>query len=100
VTTKFQSKVYHVCSKIPKGKVSTYKEIASALDTKAYQAVGTALNKNPFAPKVPCHRVVSTNGDLGGFAHGPKEKIKLLEKEGIKIRKNKVLNFKEIVHKF
>ena len=62
------------------------------MKTKAYRAVGTALNKNPFA-KVPCHRVVGSNGHLVGFASGLKKKAQLLRKEGIKIKNNKIENF-------
>ena len=63
----FSEKVYSLCRKIPLGKVTTYKEIATALNTEAYRAVGQALKCNPYAPQVPCHRVVSSNGSLGGF---------------------------------
>ena len=66
--TKFQSKVYEICRKIPEGKVTTYKAIAEAMGTKAYRAVGQALNRNPYAPRVPCHRVVNSKGHLHGFA--------------------------------
>ena len=92
MSTKFQNKVYEICRKIPKGKVTTYKAIAKAMGTKAYRAVGIALNKNPYAPKVPCHRVINSDGSLGGFATGVKNKTKLLEKEGVKIRRSKVSN--------
>ena len=57
----FNDKVYKLCKLIPKGRVSTYKELAKALDSKGYRAVGNALNKNPYAPVVPCHRVVSSS---------------------------------------
>lgn len=93
---KFYEKVYKICKKIPSGKVSTYKEIAKALNSKAYRAVGSAMNKNPYAPIVPCHRVVNSNGNVGGFASGTKNKIKMLEKEGIKIKDNKVLDFDKV----
>jgi len=88
----FNEKVYKLCKKIPKGKVSTYKEIGKALKGKGqiYRAIGRALNKNPYAPKVPCHRVISSSGELGGFASGIKNKIKLLRKEGIEIKNNKI----------
>ncbi len=86
----FQKKIYNITKKIPKGKVSTYKEIANKLNSKAYRAVGNALNKNPYAPIVPCHRVVKSNGEVGGFASGTKNKIKLLKKEGIEIKDNKI----------
>ena len=73
--TEFEKKVYELCSKVPKGKVTSYKEIAHAMSNKAYRAVGTALHNNPFAPKVPCHRVVNADGRLGGFASGLDKKI-------------------------
>lgn len=90
MVTGFQNKVYGICKKVPKGKVTTYKEIAESLGTKAYRAVGTALNKNPFAPEVPCHRVINSNGKIGGFASGIKKKIKLLKKEGVEVMNKKV----------
>jgi len=98
-------KVYNLCKQIPEGKVSSYKEIAKALDSKAYRAVGTALKNNPYAPIVPCHRVVSNNGTLGGFKGKTsgkeiKEKIKLLEKEGIKIKNNKIIGFEKVLFNF
>lgn len=86
----FDQRVWNKCRCIPKGKVSTYKEIAKALDTKAYRAVGNALNRNPYAPEVPCHRVVNSDGRVGGFASGTRNKISLLKKEGIEIKNNKV----------
>lgn len=80
--TSFQQKVYDFVKNIPKGKTATYKEVAVAIGSpKAYRAVGNALNKNPFAPEVPCHRVVRSNGEVGGFASGTKNKVKLLSAE-------------------
>ncbi|MBT4576746.1 MGMT family protein [Candidatus Woesearchaeota archaeon] len=86
----FQEKCYKVLKTVPKGKITTYKEIAKALNSKAYRAVGTAMNKNPYAPKVPCHRVINSNGNVGNFDSGTKNKIKLLKKEGIEIKNNKI----------
>lgn len=86
----FNERCYELLRKVPKGKLTTYKAIAEALNTKAYRAVGNAMNKNPYAPEVPCHRVVGSNGEMTGFASGIKNKIKLLKKEGIKIENNKV----------
>lgn len=81
--TKFQEKIYNVVKRIPKGKVLTYKEVARlAGRPKAYRAVGNALNKNPFAPAVPCHRVIRSDGRIGGYAQGTKTKTKILRKEG------------------
>ena len=86
----FYEKCYDILRKVPKGKVTTYKEIARALNSKAYRAVGTAMNKNPYAPEVPCHRVVNSNGHVGGFASGTKNKIKLLKSEGVEVINGKV----------
>ena len=60
----------------------------------AHRAVGSAMNKNPFAPEVPCHRVVKSNGDLGGFATDIKVKIKRLQEEGVMVSNNKIVDFK------
>ena len=86
----FKNQIYYLCKKIPKGKVTTYKILANKVNCKAYRAVGNALNKNPYAPIVPCHRVVNSNGFVGGFASGTKNKIKLLKEEGIEIKNNKI----------
>ena len=87
----FNDKCYNILKTIPKGKVSTYKAIANALGTKAYRAVGNAMNKNPHdTNQYPCHRVISTNGNLGGYAHGTEAKIKRLKSEGITIENNKI----------
>ncbi|MBN2454570.1 MGMT family protein [Candidatus Woesearchaeota archaeon] len=93
---KFDKKVWRICSKVPKGKVTTYKAIAQKLHTKAYRAVGNALNKNPYAPKVPCHRVVKSDGRLGGFAKGHNRKKAMLQKEGIIIEMGKIKNFEKV----
>jgi methylated-DNA-[protein]-cysteine S-methyltransferase len=100
--TKFQQLVYGATKKIPKGKVSTYREIARAIKRpRSARAVGNALNCNPFAPQVPCHRVVRSDGTVGGFADGSKEKIKILRKEGIAIKNNRIIGFRDrlFVHK-
>ncbi len=86
----FSEKCYALLRKVPAGKVTTYRDLAHALKTKAYRAVGNAMNKNPHAPEVPCHRVINTNGKLGGYAHGIKKKIQILKAEGIKIEGNKI----------
>lgn len=87
----FNEKCYEVLKKVPKGKVTTYKEIAKAIkNPKSSRAVGNAMNKNPHAPIVPCHRVVKSDGSIGGFAFGPNKKILMLKSEGIIIEKGKV----------
>ncbi|MBI2042811.1 MGMT family protein [Candidatus Pacearchaeota archaeon] len=90
----FNERCYEILRKVPKGKVTTYKEIARGLGTKSYRAVGNAMNKNPrgFLNKgdVPCHRVIGSDGNLVGFAHGLKKKAEMLRKEGIKIKEGKI----------
>ena len=86
----FTTQIYDLLRQVPKGKITTYKALAEALNTKAYQAVGNAMNKNPYAPEVPCHRVVKANGEIGGFASGTKKKIEMLKKEGIIIENGKI----------
>ena len=88
--SSFNQKIYSLLKRVPKGKVTTYKILAEALGTKAYRAVGNAMNKNPNAPKVPCHRVIKSNGEVGGYAHGQERKISILKKEGIEIISNRV----------
>ena len=96
--TKFQSECYEALKKVPKGKVSTYAGLAREIGKpKAHRAVGNAMNKNPFAPKVPCHRVVKSNGELGGFADDINVKIKRLHEEGVDVLNNKIVNFKSIL---
>ena len=80
--TEFQKKVYYVVAKIPSGQTMTYKEVAIAIgNPKSYRAVGNALNKNPYVPEVPCHRVIKSDGSIGGFAWGTEKKLELLNKE-------------------
>ncbi len=92
---KFQAKVLSLTKKVPKGKVTTYKEIAKAMKTKAYRDVGRALHDNKTPVVIPCHRVVASNGSIGGYSRGIKKKIQLLKKEGIKIKNNKIVDFKK-----
>ena len=86
----FNEKVWALCARVPAGKVVTYGDIARALGSSGYRAVGNALNKNPYAPAVPCHRVVGSDGSLTGFAGGVEKKKKLLEKEGVPMKGAKV----------
>lgn len=97
----FSTKCYDLLKQVPKGKVTTYREIALALNTGAFRAVGNAMNKNPYDYKeVPCHRVVNANGKLGGFAYDTEEKIRRLKEDGIEVKDNKIVNFNKILHKF
>ncbi|MBC8500301.1 MAG: MGMT family protein [Nanoarchaeota archaeon] len=98
--TKFEERIYAKLRKVPKGRVTTYGELAKAVGSKGYRAVGQAMHKNPYAPKVPCHRVVNSDGSIGGFSSGVKNKIKLLKKEGIDIKSNRIIYFKKKLYKF
>ena len=99
--SSFQEKVYEAVSRIPKGRVSTYKEVAKALGINSPRAVGQALKSNPYSPRVPCHRVVMSDGSIGGFKGSAddtaqKQKIRLLRMEGITIIGGKVADFEKI----
>jgi len=86
----FFEKVWKKVEEIPSGEVRSYKWIAEKLgNIKLSRAVGLALNKNPYAPSVPCHRVIKNDGSIGGYSKGIKEKIKLLSKEGVGVFKIK-----------
>lgn len=92
----FKQKVWAALKLIPRGRVATYKEIAKFIGSpKAARAVGNACGKNLDAPRVPCHRVVKSDGGLGGYSGGVKRKIYLLKKERVKIKRGKMENFKE-----
>jgi len=82
----FSEKVLNIVSKIPRGKILTYKEVARRAGShNAYRAVGNILNKN-YDPKIPCHRVVRSDGTAGGYNRGRSAKIKILKKEGARFR--------------
>jgi len=82
--TLFQQKVWKEILNIPPGRTRTYKEIAIAIGhPKAYRAVGNACNRNPFPVEIPCHRVIESNGRIGGYVRGVKEKAMLLKAEKV-----------------
>ena len=86
--TKFQIKVWNYLKTIPKGKIKTYKQVAKAIGMpKAARAVANACGKNPYAPIIPCHRVIRSDGGLGGYSGkgGIKQKLKLLRSENVAI---------------
>lgn len=75
------------------------------MKTKAYRAIGQVLKNNPDAPHTPCHRIVASDGSIGGFmgktsGKAIQKKIRLLRKEGIKVKNKRIVNFKKIVYKF
>ena len=86
--TSFELKVWNYLKKIPKGKIKTYKQVAIAINhPKSARAVGNACAKNPYAPKIPCHRVILSNRALGGYSGrgGIKMKLRLLRSEKVNI---------------
>ena len=93
--------VYKKLLQVPKGKVTTYGELAKAVGLKNGQrAIGKIMNKNPYPAIVPCHRVVNSNGKIGGYAYGQNIKSNMLTKEGIKIQDGKILDFEKKIFKF
>lgn len=99
--TEFELRVLECTKKIPKGKITSYKELAKAIGlSKSYRAVGNALNKNPWAPEVPCHRVVKSDGSIGGFMKEIRDKRVLLQKEGILFKNNRIKDFEKVFFKF
>lgn len=97
--SKFEQEVWEMLKKIPSGKVASYLDIAKAMGRPlASRAVGNAIGKNSFAPEIPCHRVVCSSGKIGGYAKGASEKIQLLEKEGIKVKKGRIADFESKRH--
>ena len=94
IGTKFQKLVWNEIAKIPKGKVITYQDLAFKINQpRSVRAVASACGKNPFAPEIPCHRVVRKDGRLGGYSAkgGINKKKQMLENEGHKFIKDKII---------
>ena len=101
----FAERAYDLLRQVPRGRVTTYREIAHALGTKAYRAVGRAMRNNPYAPKVPCHRVVFASGKIGGFngetsGNEIQRKIEILKNEGVEVKVGKVNDFEKVLFTF
>lgn len=97
----FPEKAYQLIKKVPRGRVTTYKEIANKLGSKNLaRLVGNILNKNSKPVIIPCHRVIKSDGKIGGYVFGQKEKEKLLRKENIKIKDGKIIDFEDRFFKF
>jgi O-6-methylguanine DNA methyltransferase len=102
---KFDERVWELMERIPRGRVTTYALIAKKLNSKAYRAVGNACRRNPYAPKVPCHRVVKSDGSVGGFGGKTSgktvaRKIQMLRKENVQIDSGKIVDFARVVYRF
>lgn len=90
--SRFEKKVYRAVSKIPPGEVRSYKWVAETTGhPKACRAVGNALNKNPHAVTIPCHRVIKSDSSIGGYAKGVGLKKRLLKREGLTVSADTVI---------
>lgn len=96
----FNEKCYELLKLIPEGKVTTYREIARAMNTRAWRAVGNAMAKNNHLFVIPCHRVVRSNGFIGQYALGSDKKAELLMREGVEVSSGRVKDLAKFMHKF
>jgi methylated-DNA-[protein]-cysteine S-methyltransferase len=96
-----ERKVYQKLLAVPKGKVTTYGDLARAVGLENGQRViGQIMNKNPFPVIIPCHRVVKSDGKIGGYYYGDDVKTKMLSDEGILIKNGKIQNWEKTVFRF
>ena len=100
ISHDFNNRCYELLRLIPEGKVTTYKEMAKALNSKAWRAVGSAMAKNKNLITTPCHRVVRSDGSIGQYALGTDKKHELLTEEGIVISNGKVKDLSTFMYKF
>ncbi|HET6457733.1 MAG TPA: MGMT family protein [Nitrosopumilaceae archaeon] len=97
---KLEDKVYKKLLEVPLGMVTTYGELANAVGLKNGQRIiGRIMNKNPYPVIVPCHRVIKSDGKIGGYAWGEKIKTNMLSKEGVKIKNGKIIDL-EMIYRF
>ena len=98
---KVEEKIYRKLLEVPSGYVTTYGELAKAINLKNGQrAIGQIMKKNPFPVIIPCHRVVKSDGTVGGYAYGTEIKKNMLSNEGLKINDNKILDFEKNLFRF
>ena len=96
-----EQQVYKKLTEVPQGKVTSYGELAKAVGLKNGQRIiGQIMKKNPYPMIIPCHRVVKSDGKVGGYAYGGDIKINMLQKEGIKIHDGKILDWNKKYYKF
>jgi methylated-DNA-[protein]-cysteine S-methyltransferase len=94
-------KIYKKLLKVPKGQITTYGELAKAVGLKNGQrVVGKTMNKNPYPVIIPCHRVIKSDGKIGGYAYGDVIKSNMLTKEGIEIKNGKILDLENKLFRF
>ena len=96
-----EKKIYRKLLQVPSGKITTYKELARSVGLdNGQRVIGQIMKKNPFPVIIPCHRVVKSNGEIGGYAYGISIKKSMLVKEGISIKNNKIKNFQKTFFRF
>jgi methylated-DNA-[protein]-cysteine S-methyltransferase len=94
-------KIYKKLLEVPKGKITTYGELAKAVGLKNGQrAVGRIMHNNPYPVIIPCHRVVKSDGKIGGYAYGEDIKSDMLAREGIAIKDGKILDLENNIYRF
>jgi len=94
-------KIFSLVKQIPKGKVTTYAELAKAIGNKKLaRVVGRILYKNPKPIEIPCHRVVRSDGGVGGYKWGVIKKIELLRNEGIEVKNGKIVKLEKYFYRF
>jgi len=94
-------KVYKKLLEVPEGMITTYGDLAKSVGLKNGQRViGRIMNKNTFPVIIPCHRVIKSDGNVGGYAYEEDVKINMLSKEGIKIRDGKIIDLEKRLYKF
>ena len=97
----FDQNVYKKLMDVPKGKITTYGDLAKAVGLKNGQRIiGKIMNKNPYPVLVPCHRVVMSTGKIGGYAYGEHVKMKMLSDEGIEITNGTIQSFDKKLFRF
>ena len=98
---KLEDKVYKKLLEVPSGKITTYGELARSVGLKNGQRkIGQIMKNNSFPVIIPCHRVVKSDGTIGGYAFGIERKANMLSKEGIKISRGKILDFENRIFSF
>jgi len=96
-----EQRVYKKLLDVPRGKITTYGELARAVGIKNGQRViGNIMHKNPHPGIVPCHRVVKSDKTVGGYAFGKNIKANMLTQEGIKIQKGKILDWEKSLFRY
>ncbi|WP_455220782.1 MGMT family protein [Kaarinaea lacus] len=96
----FDEQCYELLKQIPRGKITTYSEIARALKSRAWRAVGSAMAKNQNLIVVPCHRVVRSDGSIGQYALGSERKAELLLSEGVDVSNGRITDLDKYIYKF